>query len=66
MEIALNREQIKGLASFFFDIAKGSMIGGSGFAYIIPSEIRLLTLLASVVIGLVCVKFALKILSMLK
>ncbi len=66
MQVQLNEAQIKGLANFFFDIAKGIIIGGSGFAYIIPSEIRLLTLLSSAIGGLICIVFAIKILSLIK
>ncbi|MEK7503954.1 MAG: hypothetical protein AAB550_00420 [Patescibacteria group bacterium] len=57
-----NVEQTKGLASFFFDIAKGLFLGGVGFATLGQPETKLITFITSMILCYFCVKFALTLL----
>lgn len=58
----LNREQAKSLANFFFDVAKGLILGGIGLAVVVPWNVRILTLLLSVITAYFCIRFALSLL----
>lgn len=58
----LNREQARGLANFFFDVAKGAILGGSGLTVIVPLNFRLYTILLSVAAAYMSVRFALSLL----
>lgn len=62
MDIVLNKEQAASLANFFFDVAKGVTLGGLGFATVNPLEIKLITVLSSLVATYLLVKFGLLLL----
>lgn len=63
MNIDLNREQSKGLASFFFDIAKGLVLGGIGFATVVPLQTKFIFSFIAGLFALWCVRFALFLLA---
>lgn len=62
MGINLNSEQAKGLAGFFFDVAKGLVLGGFGFAVAAPPEVRTLSVILSSFLTFWCVRNALSLL----
>lgn len=62
MRLALNAEQAKGLASFYFDIAKGLFLGGIGFATFSQPEVKLATFVTNITLSYFCVRLALAIL----
>lgn len=62
MQVALNSEQARGLANFFFDVGKGLMLGGLGFATIVSFELKLISVSVTSLCALVCVRFALRLL----
>lgn len=66
MEFSLNSEQSKGLASFFFDVAKGAVLGGIGFATVVPLGLKLVSVFLMTIMAIVCVKFALVLLENIK
>lgn len=66
MYLSLNNEQSKGLSNFFFDIAKGLVLGGLGFATFIPSGAILIFVTLSVVFAFLSIKLALSILEEVK
>lgn len=55
----LNTEQSKGLANFFFDVAKGLILGGIGFSISTSPEVRILAILLSSVMTYICIRLAL-------
>ena len=57
----LNTEQAKSLATFFFDIAKGLILGGVGSVIVSP-QTRILVLLLITFFSLGCIKMALALL----
>ena len=59
MEFSLNTEQAKGLANFFFDLAKGLILGGLGLATTVPLETKLFAVIISSFFAVWCVKTAL-------
>lgn len=48
MEFSLNNAQAKGLAGFFFDVAKGVILGGVGIASIAPLEVKFAYIVISI------------------
>lgn len=58
----LNNIQAKKLADFFLDMAKGLILGGLGFATIVPVYHKLLYALLSFIFAYWCVKLALNLL----
>ena len=66
MGVFLNTRQAEGLANFFFDVAKGLVLGGIGFATIVPLELKLMSVGFTTVFALVCVRFALLLLEDVK
>lgn len=48
MQVLLNPEQAKGLANFFFDMAKGLILGSLGLALTIPIEVKIAVLMPSI------------------
>lgn len=64
--LILNQEQSKGLANFFFDLAKGLVLGGLGLTLVIPLETRLTAILVFVPLSVWFVTIALDILEDLK
>jgi len=66
MEFYLNSEQSKGLASFFFDTAKGLVLGGIALSVTVPWETRIVAVLGSLFFAIWCVKMALDLLKEVK
>lgn len=62
MRLALNAEQAKGLAGFFFDMAKGVALGAIGFSVIGPIGVRLVVSSLSMIFAYICVRMALLLL----
>lgn len=58
----LNAEQSKGLANFFFDLAKGLTLGAALSTTIGPVELRLFISAISIIFAYFCVKLALTLL----
>jgi hypothetical protein len=60
----LNSAQARGLANFFFDIAKGALLAGLGFSVITPTSLfsKWLFLVNSAFITYFSVRFALELL----
>lgn len=59
MSITLNQEQAKSLANFFFDVAKGVILGGLGFATVTSLEVKIFAVLSSLVVTYLLVRFGL-------
>ncbi len=66
MYLSLNNEQAKGLSNFFFDIAKGLVLGGIGFATFVPSSAILIFVSLSAIFAFLSIKLALSILEEVK
>ncbi len=66
MYLSLNNEQAKGLSNFFFDIAKGLVLGGIGFATFVPLESMLIFVTLSAIFAFLCIRLALSILEDIK
>lgn len=64
--LILNQEQLKGLANFFFDLAKGLVLGGLGLTLTIPLESRLMAVLIFIPLSVWFVIIALDILEDVK
>lgn len=62
MTISLNTEQSRALASFFFDVAKGIVLGGLGFATLAPLETKLITVSIRMPMAFWCMRLALSLL----
>lgn len=62
----LNKAQAQELARFFFDVAKGLVLGGVGFATVGSIEIRMVTILVSLLMSYFCIKFGLTLLKEIK
>lgn len=60
--VFLNDSQAKGLANLFFDLAKGFILGGVGFATVGPLEAKVVTATSAILLAFLCVKFALSLL----
>lgn len=58
----LNRDQSKGLANFFLDLAKGLVLGGLGLTLTVPIEARVPAVFIFMPIAAWFVKIALDIL----
>lgn len=58
----LNKTQAQELARFFFDIAKGLVLGGLGLSVVIPLNLKLLTITLTIVLVYVCIRFGLSLL----
>jgi len=61
-----NSQQCKGLAGFFFDTAKGLVLGAIVFAVVAPLETKLLYAAVSALLAYWCIKFALSLLENVK
>lgn len=62
----LNKAQAQELARFFFDVAKGLILGGIGFATVGSVEMRMITTIVSLILVYACVKFGLTLLKEIK
>lgn len=58
----LNKAQAQELAKFFFDLAKGLILGGVGFATVGSIEIRIITATSSLILSYICLRFGLALL----
>lgn len=58
----LNKAQAQELAKFFFDLAKGFILGGVGFATIGPIEVKLTMFVLSLILSYFCIRFGLYLL----
>jgi hypothetical protein len=59
---SLNAAQIKGLANFFFDIAKGFVLSGIGLSTIYPAREKFILGIVLVVLALASLRLALSLL----
>lgn len=64
--MGLNAEQSKGLANFYFDVAKGIFLGGVSLAVFNQPQTRPFTFVLSAIISYTCVQFALNLLKDVK
>ncbi|MDP3973818.1 MAG: hypothetical protein Q8P92_03215 [Candidatus Daviesbacteria bacterium] len=64
--MSLNMEQSKSLAGFFFDVAKGLILGGLGLAVVTPFEVRLIMVFVSVFLAYTCLRIGLSLLEEVK
>lgn len=62
MRLTLNSEQARGLANFFFDVAKGLVLGGIGLSLAVPIGIKVFIVFFSSVFAIVCLRMALDLL----
>lgn len=65
MELALNSDQAKALSNFFFDIAKGVLVGSLGFSAGISDLsilLRLTNIIGGVILTYICMKIGLSLL----
>lgn len=62
----LNKAQAQELAKFFFDIGKGLILGGVGFATVGSIEIRIITAILSLALSYTCIRFGLTLLKEVK
>lgn len=60
--MVLNKAQAQELAQFFFDLAKGFILGGVGFTAITPAEIKLAMAIASLILTYFCIRIGLTLL----
>lgn len=62
--LRLNHAQAKGLANFFFDVAKGALLAGLGFSVVTPTSLslRLLSLINSILVTYFSIRLALEFL----
>lgn len=59
----LNLKQSESLSGFFFDIAKGLMLGTIGFASVTPNvSAKIIFVFSSILLTIICVNFALTLL----
>ena len=66
MEVTLNSKQSEGLANFFFDIAKGLVLGTVGFISIIPSDVKFIMGTLNIALAFAFIRFALLLLEDVK
>lgn len=64
--MVLNKAQAQELAKFFFDLAKGLILGGVGFATVGSIEIRIITAISSLILAYLCIRFGLALLKEVK
>ena len=62
MDFPLNTKQSEKLADFFFDIAKGLILGGIGFTVIAHQEMKLIYTVVSVFCAFWCITTAMNLL----
>lgn len=62
----LNKAQSVELAKFFFDVAKGLILGGIGFSTVIAFELRMVMTVLTVMTAYILVRLALSILKEVK
>ncbi|HJZ05645.1 hypothetical protein A2634_05330 [Candidatus Amesbacteria bacterium RIFCSPHIGHO2_01_FULL_48_32] len=62
MRVTLNTEQARGLSNFFFDVAKGLILGGIGLSLAVPLAAQISLVIVSSLAALVCVRMALYLL----
>lgn len=60
--IGLNEAQSKGLANFFFDLAKGLVLGSLGLSFTIPGSVRMTIMTVALILAGYCVRLALRLL----
>lgn len=58
----LNKAQAQELAKFFFDVAKGLILGGIGFSTVIPFELRFVMIILTSMAAYILVRLALNLL----
>jgi len=58
----INKEQAKSLSDFFFDVAKGLVLGGIGFTIVVPWEMRVTVVTSSVILTYICIRIGLNLL----
>ena len=66
MKLELNNEQAKGLSNFFFDVAKGMVLGGLGLSLTVPLVVKVSLVIMSMIVALFCLRMALYLLQGLK
>lgn len=64
--MVFNKAQTTELAKFFFDLAKGLILGGVGFATVGSVEIRIITAVSSLILSYLCIRFGLALLKEIK
>lgn len=57
-----NKEQAKSLSNFFFDVAKGLVLGGIGFTLVVSWEIRMTAIVSSTAMAYACIRIGLSLL----
>ena len=62
----LNKVQSVELAKFFFDVAKGLILGGIGFSTVIAFELRMVMIVLTAMTAYILVRLALSILKEVK
>lgn len=60
--MSLNHEQAKSLSSFFFDVAKGLVLGGIGFTPAVPGNMIVTVVLSSATAAYICIRIGLNLL----
>ncbi len=58
----LNKEQAKSLSDFFFDLAKGLVLGGIGFTVVVPNNLIMTAAFTSALVAYGCIRIGLKLL----
>ena len=58
----INKEQAKSLSDFFFDVAKGLVLGGIGFTVAVPWEMRITAITSSTTMAYACIRIGLSLL----
>lgn len=64
--MVLNKAQAQELAKFFFDVAKGLILGGIGFSTVIPFELRFVMIILTATTSYILIRLALSILKGVK
>ena len=64
--MVLNKAQAQELAKFFFDVAKGLILGGIGFSTVTPFELKLIIVILTSMTAYILVRLALSLLKEVK
>lgn len=62
MTFTLNHEQARGMANFFFDVAKAVTVGGMGLAAVNPIQAKLTVIFFAALATYLCIQLALSFL----
>jgi hypothetical protein len=63
---SLNSDQLRGLSNFFFDVAKGLVLGGVGFYVVSSFQVKYMISILSGIFAYGCIKMALALLEGVK